>query len=157
MKARGIMPVPQPVFMYEFGDLYVTNLGLARSEAAYPMRTWLEEGHNPAASSDSPVSTVDPFVNLFTMTTRRTNKGTVLGADEALTMEQAVHCYTWCGAYSQFAEDRRGTLEPGMAADIAVLSTDIFAAAPEDVLSTRADLTLRDGQAIFDRHAELAG
>ena len=156
MKARGIMPVPQPVFMYEFGDLYVRNLGLKRSEAAYPMRTWLEEGHTPAASSDCPVSTVDPFANLFTMTTRRTNKGTVLGAEEALTPEQAVHCYTWCGAYSQFAEDRRGTLEPGMAADVAVLSRDVFAIPPEDLLATQADLTLRDGTAIFDRHAELS-
>jgi predicted amidohydrolase YtcJ len=155
MKANGIIPVPQPVFMYEFGDLYVKNLGLERSELAYPMRTWLEEGHNPAASSDSPVSSVDPFINLFTMLTRKTNKGTVLGASEALTAEQAVHCYTWCGAYSQFAEARRGTLEVGMLADVAVLSKDIFAIAPEEVLTTEADLTLRGGHPIFDRHGAL--
>jgi predicted amidohydrolase YtcJ len=155
MLARGILPVPQPVFMYEFGDTYVRNLGMPRSEHAYPMRTWLEEGHHPAASSDCPVSTVDPFINLFTMLTRQTNRGTVLGADEALSAEQAVHCQTWCGAYTQFAEDRRGTLEPGMQADIAVLSQDIFTVPPEAVLATRADLTLRDGAAIFDRHGEL--
>lgn len=157
MKAREILPVPQPVFMYEFGDLYIRNLGLARSENAYPMRTWLEEGHHPAASSDCPVSTVDPFINLFTMLTRKTSRGTVMGAGEALTAEQAVHCQTWCGAFTQFAEDRRGTLEPGMMADIAVLSRDIFASAPEEILrDTRADLTLRGGEAIFDRHGELA-
>jgi predicted amidohydrolase YtcJ len=157
MKARGILPVPQPVFMYEFGDLYIRNLGRARSEHAYPMRTWLEDGQHPAASSDCPVSTVDPFVNLFTMLTRKTNRGTVMGPEEALTAEQAVHCQTWCGAHTQFAEDRRGTLEPGMLADIAVLSRDIFAAEPEEILrDTRADLTLRGGVPIFDRHAELA-
>ncbi|SDD39633.1 amidohydrolase [Belnapia rosea] len=156
MLARGILPVPQPVFIYEFGDTYIANLGRERSEYAYPMRTWLEEGHHPAASSDCPVSTVDPFINLFTMLTRRTNRGTVLGIEEALTPEQAVHCQSWCGAYTQFAEDRRGTLEPGMQADIAVLSQDVFAIAPEAVLETRADLTLRDGLSIFDRHGELA-
>lgn len=156
MKARGILPVPQPVFMYEFGDLYVRNLGRARSEHAYPMKTWLDEGHHPAASSDCPVSTVDPFVNLFTMLTRRTNRGTVMGPEERLTAEEAVHCYTWCGAYTQFAEDRRGTLEPGMQADIAVLSQDVFAIEPEAMLATRADLTLRDGAAIFDRHGTMA-
>ena len=155
MKANGIIPVPQPVFMYEFGDLYVKNLGLERSEAAYPMKTWLDEGHHPAASSDSPVSSVDPFINLFTMLTRKTNKGTVLGAGEALTAEEAVHCYTWCGAYSQFAEDRRGTLEVGMLADVAVLSRDVFAISPEEVLTTEADLTLRGGAVIFDRHDAL--
>ncbi|WP_372623797.1 amidohydrolase [Falsiroseomonas sp.] len=157
MKSRGILPVPQPVFMYEFGDLYIRNLGHARSDHAYPMRTWLEEGHRPAASSDCPVSTVDPFVNLFTMLTRKTSRGTVMGPEEALTAEQAIHCQTWCGAYTQFAEDRRGTLEPGMQADIAVLSRDIFAAEPEQILrETRCDLTLRDGLPTFDRHGTLA-
>jgi hypothetical protein len=156
MQARGILPVPQPVFMYEFGDLYIRNLGRERSEHAYPMRTWFEEGHHPAASSDCPVSTVDPFVNIFTMLTRKTNRGTVMGAEEALTIEQAIHCQTWCGAYTQFAENRRGTLEPGMQADIAVLSRDIFTADPEDILrDTRCDLTLRGGEPIFDRHAAL--
>ncbi len=157
MLARGILPVPQPVFMYEFGDLYIRNLGPERSMHAYPMRTWLEEGHHPAASSDCPVSTVDPFVNLYTMLTRRTARGTVMGAEEALTAEEAVHCQTWCGAYTQFAETRRGTIEPGMQADIAVLSRDIFACTPEEVLrDTRCDLTLRGGEAVFDRHGEWA-
>ncbi len=157
MAARGILPVPQPVFMYEFGDLYIRNLGHPRSDHAYPMRTWFEEGAHPAASSDCPVSTVDPFVNLYAMLTRRTNRGTLMGAGEALTIEQAIHCQTWCGAYTQFAEDRRGSLEPGMQADLAVLSQDVFVAAPEAIRdATRCDLTLREGVPIFDRHGVLA-
>ena len=130
--------------------------GRERAEAAYPMRTWVEEGHEPSASSDAPVSTVDPFINLFTMLTRKTNKGTVLGPDETLTMEQALHAYTYAGAYSQFAETTRGTFAPGMLADIAVISADLFALSPEEVLSARADLTIRGGAVIFDRHGEVA-
>lgn len=160
MLAHGILPVPQPVFMYEFGDLYVTNLGKPRAEAAYPMRTWLTEGHNPSASSDCPVSTVDPYINLYTMLTRRTNKGTVLGADETLTLEEALHCYTWAGAFSQFAEGARGTLVAGMDADVAVLSEDLFALDP-DALAERVrgigcDLTLRGGVVTHDRHGALS-
>ena len=157
MLRHGILPVPQPVFLYEFGDLYLQNLGRARSEFSYPMRTWLEEGHHPAASSDSPVCTVDPFINLFTMVTRQTNQGTVMGAEEALTPAEALHCYTWCGAFTQFAEADRGTLEPGMQADIAVFSRDLLSCAPEEILSTQADLTLRGGRVIFDRHGEAGG
>lgn len=156
MLARGILPVPQPIFMYEFGDLYVRNLGMERSAPAYPMKTWLDEGHHPAASSDCPVSTVDPFINLFTMLTRRTNKGTVLGAEERLNIAEALHCYSWCGAFTQFAEDRRGTLAPSMQADVAILSQDVFTLAPEEILHVKADATLRDGGAIFDRHGEFA-
>ncbi len=156
MKARGILPVPQPPFIYEFGDVYVKVLGRARAEASYPMRTWLDEGHHPSASSDSPVCSVDPFANLYTMMTRRNVRGQVIGAAQSLTAAEAVHCATWCGAYAQFAEDRRGTLEPGQFADIAVLSRDIFSASPEDVLTTQADLTLRGGVVTHDRHGELA-
>jgi predicted amidohydrolase YtcJ len=156
MLARGILPVPQPVFMYEFGDLYVRNLGMARAEAAYPMKTWLDEGHHPAASSDCPVSTVDPFINLYTMLTRRTNKGSVLGEAERLTLAEALHCYSWCGAYTQFAEDRRGSLAIGMQADVAILSRDIFSLDTEEILSVQVDATLRDGAPIFDRHGAFA-
>ncbi|MFN3447315.1 MAG: amidohydrolase [Roseococcus sp.] len=156
MLARGILPVPQPVFMYEFGDLYRRNLGPARADRAYPMKTWLEEGHHPSASSDCPVSTVDPFANLFAMLTRRTNRGTVMGPEERLSLAEALHCYTWGGAYSSFAETRRGALAPGMDADIAVLSRDLTTLAPEEILSVQADLTLRGGLPIFDRHGELA-
>ena len=148
MLAAGIIPVPQPIFLYEFGDLYVDNLGEPRAAAAYPMRTWMEEGAHPSASSDAPVSTPDPFPNLFTMTTRQTNRGTVLGEGETLTIQQAVHAYTWCGAYSSFAEGVRGTLEPGMDADIAVLSRDIFDGPQELLRETRCDLTLRGGTVI---------
>ena len=148
MAARAILPVPQPIFMYEFGDTYVANLGERRAAAAYPMASWLHAGQTPAASSDAPVSSTDPFQNIFTMVTRRTNKGTVLGADEALTVAEAVHCLTFCGAYTQFAESERGRLLPGMLADITVLSQDIFASAPEAILATKADLVLRGGQPV---------
>jgi len=156
MKARGILPVPQPVFMYEFADLYLRNLGPARTESAYPMKTWLEQGHHPSASSDAPVSTPDPFVNLYTMVTRKTNQGTVFGPEERLSIQEALHCYTWCGAYSSFAEQARGTLEAGMDADIAILSRDITALAPEEYMGVTCDATLRGGIAIHDRHGEFA-
>jgi predicted amidohydrolase YtcJ len=155
MAARGIEPVPQPVFMYEFGDLYVQNLGPARAAAAYPMRSWLDAGQHPAASSDAPVSTTDPFINIFTMITRKTNRGTVLGAGQAISVAEALHCYTYCGAYTQFAEARRGRILPGMLADVTVLSRDIFQGEPEDILKTQADLVLRGGEAVFDRHGVL--
>ena len=156
MKQRGILPVPQPVFLYEFGDLYLRNLGLPRTEAAYPMKTWLDEGHHPSASSDAPVSTPDPFVNLLTMVTRRTNQGTVFGAEQRLSIHQALHCYSWCGAYSNFAETQRGTLEFGMDADIAILSRDITMLEPEEYIGVQCDVTLRGGVVIHDRHGEFS-
>ena len=73
--------------------------------------------------------------------------GAVVGPDQCLIRrEEAVHCQTWAGAYAQFAEGpARHASEPGMLADVAVLSRDVFAAAPDDVRTTHADITLRGG------------
>lgn len=157
MAAAGIDPVPQPVFIYEFGDLYVHNLGQERADASYPMRKWLDAGVHPAASSDAPVCATDPFKNLFTMVTRQTKRHTVIGAAERLTMEEAVHAYTAIGAYTQFAEDRMGRLVPGQLADVAVLSHDIFASPVETVeMDARCDLTLLGGEVVYDRLGQFA-
>jgi predicted amidohydrolase YtcJ len=43
-----------------------------------------------------------------------------------------------------------------MLADVTVLSRDIFEGPPEDILTTKADLVLRGGQPVFDRHAVFA-
>jgi hypothetical protein len=153
MKAAGIEPVPQPVFIYEFGDLYVQNVGESRAHASYPLRKWLDAGFHPAASSDAPVSTTDPFKNLFTMVTRQTKRHSVIGAGEKVSLAEALHAYTLCGAYTQFVEDRLGVLKPGYLADIAIISQDIFACAPEALENGIAcDMTILEGRVVFDRH-----
>ncbi len=53
MKAAGIEPVPQPIFIHDFGDLYRSVLGDGRPEASYPMKTWIDRGFRPAASTDA--------------------------------------------------------------------------------------------------------
>ena len=148
----GVQPVPQPVFLYDFGDLYVEMVGEARAAAAYPMRRWTSAGLYPAASTDCPVSDCDPFANLYTMRTRRTDRGTVLGGQEALTAEEALAAYTYNGAYVGRAEHTKGRLEPGQLADLAVFDTDLLEAEPEAVRAARCELTLKGGAATFDRH-----
>ncbi len=153
MRAAGIEPAPQPVFIHDFGDLYVSVLGEARAAESYPLRSWMERGFKPSASSDAPVCDADPFPNLFTMLTRRTSRGTVLGKDQTVTMTKALQAYTEFGAYGNHCENHRGRLLPGMAADIAVFSRDLFAATPEQVRDEAAcDLTFLAGQPVHDRH-----
>ncbi|MGE0719584.1 MAG: amidohydrolase [Alphaproteobacteria bacterium] len=157
MARLGMSPAPQPVFMYDFGDLYISVLGEERSAVAYPMRRWTSAGVRPAASTDAPVCSTNPFVNLYAAVTRKTSRGTVLGGQERLEVGEALHAMTANGAYVSFCEADKGTLEPGMLADVAVLSRDVFACDPEAIRSdTRCDMTLRGGVASFDRHGELA-
>lgn len=144
MARLGIEPVPQPVFLHDFGDLYVQVLGEERSLSSYPTRTWIEAGLHPAASSDAPVCSVDPRLSLEAMITRRTRTGRVMDASERVSPETALAAFTEFGAHVEKEEDTRGRLAPGMLADLAVFTED-FLATPEAVRDAHCALTVVDG------------
>jgi predicted amidohydrolase YtcJ len=155
MKALGLCPVGQAVFLYEFGDVFLENLGPSRMAQAYPFRRWAEMGLRPPASSDAPVCDPRTMVNLYAMVTRRSEKGTLLGEGETLAREEALEAMTANGAYASFSEGIKGSLAPGMAADMAVWNRDLLQAEPEEILhEAKADLTIVDGRVAFDRMGE---
>lgn len=154
MVRLGIEPVPQPVFIYDFGDLYLSVLEAERVEACYPMRDWMDAGLRPAASSDAPVCDANIWPNIYTMLTRKTARGTVISPDQTLTIDEAISAYTEFGAYVNRCEDSRGRLLPGMAADVAIFSRDLSTATPEQLLhETRCDMTIIAGKVVYEAGA----
>ena len=154
MVRRGIFPAPQPVFIRDFGDLYVEVLGEERSESCYPMRTWMQNGLHPAASTDAPVCGTSVMTNLYSMLTRKTARGVTLGEEQRLSLPEAVSAGSYNGAFLSFSEAVKGTLLPGQLADIAVASGDIFDAEPEEILQSEIDLTILEGDIAYDRLRE---
>ncbi|MFA6968191.1 amidohydrolase [Bosea sp. (in: a-proteobacteria)] len=154
MVRLGIEPVPQPVFIYDFGDLYLSVLEAERVDACYPMRDWIEAGLKPAASSDAPVCDANIWPNIYTMLTRKTARGTVISPDQTLAIDEVISAYTEFGAYVNRCEDSRGRLLPGMAADVAIFSRDLSSATPEQLLhETRCDMTIIAGKVVYEAAA----
>lgn len=154
MKAAGIYPCPQQVFIHDFGDAYIKVLGRERGLRSYPFKTWLETGLKPATGSDAPVCDPDPFPNFHAMLTRETWRGTVMDASERVGVEDALQAYTEFGAFSQKQEHLKGKLTPGQLADVAVFSRDLLRASPAEILKdTRCDLTILGGEIVYDRAA----
>lgn len=154
MKEMHVIPVPQPSFLYWFGDLYCTVAEQDRVEASHPMRTWIEAGLHPSASTDCPVTEVDPMPVIYNMVTRKTSKGTVLGPEHRLSMEEALHAYTAASAYASHEEKIKGLLEPGMLGDIAVWERDLFTIDPEQITATRCDATILGGRVVHEREGQ---
>lgn len=155
MVRLGVEPVPQPIFIYDFGDLYASVLGEERAATSYPLKTWIDLGLKPAGGTDAPVCEIDPFPNFFTMVTRKTARGTVMSEGERVSIHEAIAAYTDFSAYVNHQEDHRGRLLPGMAADIAVFSRDLTSIRPEEILETRCDLTISDGRVVHDAAGEV--
>ena len=154
MKAAGIYPCPQQVFIYDFGDAYVSVLGEERALPSYPLKTWMDLGLKPATGSDAPVCDPNPFPNFYTMLTRKTWKGTTMESQQIVSFNDAMAAYTEYGAFSQRMENLKGRLIPGQLADVAVFSRDLSRATPDEILNdTRCDMTILGGHVVYEREA----
>lgn len=151
MVELGVLPAPQPDFIYYFGDQYVDVKGKEAADFAYPMRAWIDAGLRPSASTDSPVTPLNPFAGLYAMVTRTTDRGTVLGANQVLTMAEALNAYTLESAYASHEETVKGRLVPGQLADIAVLSQDLFEISADRIMETVCEMTLLGGQVVYEK------
>jgi hypothetical protein len=139
----------QPNFTYTLEGRYASNLDGDRLAHNNPLKTPMDYGIFMAISSD--ILPIGPMVGLYAAVTRKGMSGEVYGADEALTMEEAIRGYTRNAAWLTFKEDTKGTLEPGMLADMVVLSEDLLTIDPERILGVEVDMTIVGGQVLYER------
>lgn len=151
VKELGVIPIPQPVFLYEFGDGYMVNYGQERAYRMFPCGSFKEKGILAAASSDCPITFSNPFLNMYMAANRKTQTGQVINEDECMDIKDILRMYTMNGAYASFEEDIKGSLEPGKLADIAILDRNLYETAKEDLKDIKVDMTMIDGEMVFER------
>jgi predicted amidohydrolase YtcJ len=66
-------------------------------------------------------------------------------------MDDCIRAYTVGSAYAEFEEQRKGTLAPGMLADIVVFPADITRMPSKDLLHTQADMTIVGGRIVYQQ------
>ena len=157
MKAAGVYPAPQPVFIYDFGDLYYSVLGAGRPEASYPMRG-LVQCRPEALGVDRCAGVRRQSVPEHLHHADAQDRQGHGGRRSAGALRSTRRCRpTPNSARSpRRPETRKGRLAPGLLGDVAVFSRDMTKATPEEILEdTRCDLTIRGGTVVFDRHGEL--
>jgi hypothetical protein len=134
------------------------NIGATRSRHAWAFRSLQEAGAVLAFASDWNVAEMDPLVGIYTALTREGLDGEPPGGwipEQAISLEAALRAYTIQGAYANFVEGNRGSIEAGKYADLIVLSDDLFALPPEKVKEARVLLTLVGGEEVH-RSPDLA-
>jgi predicted amidohydrolase YtcJ len=150
MTSLGVMAVGQPRYFWDAGDAWLRVLDPDRAHRLQPYREFIEAGVRFALSSDAPVASYRPLATIYSAVTRTTVSGEVVGAAQALTVEEAVRAATADAAWSYAADDRLGTLDVGTLADIVVLDRDLFATPPAEIAGVGVDLTLVGGEVAYD-------
>jgi len=149
MTRDKILIAQQPNFLYTLEGRYEQTLDDRRIEQIVPVRTPVHRGLLVAFGSDN--LPIGPMVGLYVAVTRKGQSGKVWGADEAVSIQDAIRMYTANGPYLTWEENIKGTLEPGKLADMIVLDGDPLTQPPEKVLSTHVDLTLVGGKIVYER------
>jgi len=136
-------------FMYDLGDAYIANRGEAAMRHMWPHRSLIAAGIPAPGHSDAMVCQANPFLALWSMVNRMSDTGGDLCRDEAVTPLEALHAYTTLGAYSGREEGRKGSLEIGKLADLAVLDRDYFSIPPQEIREVQVTRTLLGGDTVW--------
>jgi predicted amidohydrolase YtcJ len=139
-KRLGVVLVQNPSHLM-IPQVMAARVGRDRLARTQALKTTVAAGVPLAIGTDGPLN---PFLNLMFAVTHAVNP------PEALTREQAILAYTQGAALAEFREREKGTLAPGMAADLAVLSQDIFQVPAEALPATTSILTLVGGRIVHD-------
>jgi predicted amidohydrolase YtcJ len=149
IKELGIVAVPQPPFIYALGDSFKANLGVQRMGSTYPFRSFIDEGVLTAAGSDRPVVVGAPLVGIWSAVNRQTASGDTLSPEQRISAFEAIRLYTINGAYASFEEDKKGSIEPGKAADLVVVSSSPLDVPPSRIRDLKVEITIVDGKVMY--------
>lgn len=95
------------------------------------------------------VSSYNPWVSMYWLTVGKTVGGLQLYNKSRLTREVALELYTKGSAWFSQEQQKKGDIQVGMFADLAVLNTDYFAVDDEEIKNIEADMTVVDGKIVY--------
>ena len=149
-----VIPSMQPYHAIDDGRWAEKVIGATRSQTTYAFRSLKEAGARLAFGSDWFVAPPTPLEGIYAAVTRRTlddrNPGGWIPGQK-IDVETALRAYTEGGAFAEFAETRKGRLEPGFLADVVVLDRDLFTIPPETIRDTQVVATIVGGRLVHTR------
>ena len=157
MSELGVYADMQPAWFYKDADAMKYILGEERIETFHPYRSMLDAGvvvnggsdHMVKWDADASINPYNPFLAMWTVVTRTTQRNTVIMPSEAITREEALRMYTINNAYASFEETIKGSLEPGKLADLAILSDDLLDCPANQIKDIQSELTIVGGKIVY--------
>ena len=149
----GVIASMQPTHCTSDKAWAEDRLGPQRVKGAYAWQSVLKTGAHLPLSSDFPGETLNPFYGIYAAITRQDPQGNPPGGwypEQRLTLAEALRGYTLEGAFAEFEEKDKGSIEAGKLADFTVIDLDPAKVAPKDILNTRVLKTIVGGKVVYD-------
>jgi predicted amidohydrolase YtcJ len=126
------------------------RLGPERSRGAYAWRTMEQNNARLAFGTDHPVEPLNPLRGIYACVTRELPQGSASWQpQESLPIKDCLRAYTTGSAYAEFEEKRKGTIAPGMLADLVVYAVDLNQIPARDLLTTKVKMSVAGGRIVY--------
>lgn len=152
MRDLNIIGMVQPVFIDYDRHIVPSRVGAARMAETYAFKTMELLGIPTCYGTDCPVEDYSVFRGIRCAITRKDLSDTPQDPfieSEAVTIEEALRAYTLGGAYASFEEREKGSLLPGMAADLVVLDRDPLLCPAEALTQINVLQTYKTGELVY--------
>jgi len=148
IKALNAVPVPFSTYAYYNADkFHFYGEDMMRHMMAF--RSFLDAGVRVAAGSDFDPGPFSPLMAIQGMVTRKGWNGEVWGANQRITVDEALAVNTINGAYNNHEEDIKGSITPGKLADYVVLADDPHRVDPEKIKDIAIVRTVTGGKTVY--------
>jgi len=149
-----IIPSVQPT--HATSDMYwlYDRVGKNRGEHSYAWADLYEKSGVIALGTDFPVEDISPIMTFYAATVRKDSDGFPedgFQMENALGRGDALLGMTYFGAYANFEEKEKGSIEPGKFADFIILDTDLITDTDFRVKNSKVVATFLDGKLVFSR------
>ena len=149
LKKIGALAVTQPLFIYFSGERYLSTVPIAEQPLLYRVGSFVKNGLNPAASSDSPIAPVNPLLSIHAAVNRRTQSGQDFFPEERVAPDVALRMHTLAPAYASFDEKAKGSISVSKLADFALLSDDPLKVPPEQIRNIKVEAAIIGGEIVW--------
>jgi len=163
MKAMGVPADTQSQWLYLDAPALEKVFGHAGMKNFFPLRSYLDAGVVVAAGSDHmighdrnrAVNPYNPFLSMWIMVARKTDRGEVLYPEQKITRAEALKTHTIWGAFLQFSEKEKGSVEAGKLADLVVIDRDYLTCSEDEIRSIQPLMTVIGGKVVFESDQRL--
>ncbi len=148
MKAIDAVPAVFTTYAYYNADKF-HFYGEALMRNCLAFRSFLDAGIHVAAGSDFEPGPFAPLMGIQGMVTRRGWNGEVWGANQRVSVAEALQINTLNGAYNSREESLKGSITAGKLADFVVLAQDPHTVDPNDILKIKIYRTVTGGEIVY--------
>lgn len=148
IKALGAVPAVFTSYAYYNSDKF-HFYGEDLMEHCMAFRSFLDAGIQAAAGSDFSPGPFDPRMGIQGMVTRTGWNGETWGANQRVSVDEALRINTLNGAYNSHEENLKGSITPGKLADFVVLSDDLHTVAQDKIKDIEIVRTVVGGTTMY--------